>query len=265
MHSSTMDPAQISDILLTKIKKSNLNFNLSETPFAVSINIKKSFIRDKNGAPIYPSAGFSESQNFALEENKALKIAIAQYQSEQEALEHATHNLSLKLEKAKVEIEDIMLEKNQLKEANKIKKDEVTDLKAFSNSLKVESEKLKKELDSFLKVVKTKDKEINSLNTKNENLSENVAKAKKENSILREEKNKAVKEIKLLQNKKSARISTKSTNTFSTSRSNVSTNTPGISLTNVPTNLQPLVNLADVDLSQNQLTKVDHYLSSFFK
>ena len=34
-------------------------------------------------------------------------------------------------------------------------------------------------------------------------------------------------------------------------------------LTNIPVNLAPLVNLADVDLSQNQLTKVGT-LSFFF-
>jgi hypothetical protein len=33
------------------IKKSNLNFSLSESPFSLSINIKKTFIRDKSGKP----------------------------------------------------------------------------------------------------------------------------------------------------------------------------------------------------------------------
>ena len=56
-----MDPNKICDVLLTYIKNSKLNFNLSETPFAVSINLKKSFIRDRNGAPKYPTSGFSDT------------------------------------------------------------------------------------------------------------------------------------------------------------------------------------------------------------
>ena len=46
-----MDASETSDWILSLIKKSNLNFSLSESPFSVSINIKKTFIKDKNGNP----------------------------------------------------------------------------------------------------------------------------------------------------------------------------------------------------------------------
>ena len=46
-----MDANQTCDILLSLVKKSNLNFSLSESPFSVSLTIKKTFIKDKNGAP----------------------------------------------------------------------------------------------------------------------------------------------------------------------------------------------------------------------
>ena len=47
--SFTMDANQTCDILINLVKKSNLNFSLSESPFSVSVTIKKTFIKDKNG------------------------------------------------------------------------------------------------------------------------------------------------------------------------------------------------------------------------
>ena len=46
-----MDPNQTCEVILTQMKRSNLNFSLVETPFGVKINIKKTFIRDQNGVP----------------------------------------------------------------------------------------------------------------------------------------------------------------------------------------------------------------------
>ena len=44
-----MDPIKTCDRLLNCIKNSNLNFHLIETPFSLSISVRKSFIKDKNG------------------------------------------------------------------------------------------------------------------------------------------------------------------------------------------------------------------------
>ena len=233
-----MDPIKICDFLLSKIKNSNLNFALSETPFAVSICIKKSFIRDKNGSPKYPASNFSESQTFLSEEIKSLKTTIAQYEIDQEASNQAIHDLDLKLQKAKVEIGDILLQRNQLKQANDMKLDEVADLTFRSNTLKLEAERLKKEYDSFQKLLKTKDREINNLKMKNENMSENLAKTKEEKVILLEEKNQIVKEKKLQikLSKINSKTNSKYTNTLSTSSSDVSTNTLSTSRSNVSTN-----------------------------
>ena len=40
--------------MISNLKCSNLNFRLEETPFNVYLNIKKSFIRNKNGEILYP-------------------------------------------------------------------------------------------------------------------------------------------------------------------------------------------------------------------
>jgi hypothetical protein len=50
-----MDALQTSDFILNVIRKSNLNFSISESPFSVSITMKKTFIKEKNGTPRTPN------------------------------------------------------------------------------------------------------------------------------------------------------------------------------------------------------------------
>lgn len=45
-----MDANQTCDLILIYIKKSNLNWNITESPFFVSITLKKSFIKNKDGS-----------------------------------------------------------------------------------------------------------------------------------------------------------------------------------------------------------------------
>ena len=44
---SKPNPSETCDTLLNYLKKSNLNFHIEESPFAVTINIKKSLKRKK--------------------------------------------------------------------------------------------------------------------------------------------------------------------------------------------------------------------------
>jgi hypothetical protein len=57
-----MDASQTSDLILSIIKKSNLNFSLSESPFSVTIQVKKTFIRDRDGS--IRSSGIDENSNY---------------------------------------------------------------------------------------------------------------------------------------------------------------------------------------------------------
>ena len=52
--SSKIDPSDICEKLISFVRKSNLNFHISESPFAVTINVKKTFIKDKNGVERLP-------------------------------------------------------------------------------------------------------------------------------------------------------------------------------------------------------------------
>ena len=73
-----MDPNQTCAMLLSYLKISNLNFSLSESPFAVTINVKKSFIIDKHG--VSGTSGITEQP--VSEVNIALKNIITGQPSE---------------------------------------------------------------------------------------------------------------------------------------------------------------------------------------
>ena len=45
-----MDANQTCDLLLSYIKKSNLNWSITESPFSVSVTLKKTFIKNKDGS-----------------------------------------------------------------------------------------------------------------------------------------------------------------------------------------------------------------------
>ena len=45
-----MDANQTNVLLLNIIRKSNLNFNIQESPFSITVTLRKSFIKEKNGS-----------------------------------------------------------------------------------------------------------------------------------------------------------------------------------------------------------------------
>ena len=67
-----MDAYEISDFILSLIKKSNLNFSLSESPFSVSIDIKKTFIKNKDGST--RSSNIPENSSFSFNTQKVQPI-----------------------------------------------------------------------------------------------------------------------------------------------------------------------------------------------
>ena len=80
-----MDAAQTCETLLSLVKKSNLNFSLSESPFSVSMTIKKTFIKNIDGSSrvsnISPGAWLGEPVsssplNQLIAKNYELEIKI---------------------------------------------------------------------------------------------------------------------------------------------------------------------------------------------
>ena len=70
-----MDPNQTCEILLSNLKQSNLNFSIAESPFAVTINLKKTFIKDQNG--VSQSSGLSDQNPQLIGENFSLRNILS--------------------------------------------------------------------------------------------------------------------------------------------------------------------------------------------
>ena len=98
------NPMDTCDIILSYLKKSNLNFQLSESPFAATIEIKKSFIRNKDGSerlPVFeelPSSIKHENQ-ILVALNSALKISLAEKESEKDTFSNIIKELEMKVKK----------------------------------------------------------------------------------------------------------------------------------------------------------------------
>ena len=190
-----MDPFQTCERLLSHVKCSNLNFSLSESPFSVSLSIRKSFVKDKNGVD-RRSQSFSGThqvdEKLILEkENNCLKSLVTQQDHEKEGFEHTIHELGLKLEKAKAELTEIMSEKDTLEKGRKVtdteldkKNCELAETVEFATKLKIENKVLQKEIKDMSQVIDIKGKEIVKLKSKNETQSErNKIRAEKKNQL----------------------------------------------------------------------------------
>ena len=108
-----MDPNQTCEILLSNLKQSNLNFSLYESPFTMTINIKKSFIKDHYG--VSRTSGFSDKNFETTEVNNTLKNIISHQTNEIFNYQHALQELSINLEKSKCELTEVLAEKKQIK------------------------------------------------------------------------------------------------------------------------------------------------------
>ena len=82
-----MDPVKVCDLVLSYLKQSNLNFYVVESPFSVSIEIRKTFIRDKSGT--YRTSGLPHctSSEVFKEEKKVLEAKKEALMKENETLE----------------------------------------------------------------------------------------------------------------------------------------------------------------------------------
>jgi hypothetical protein len=74
-----MDANQTSEILLNLIRRSNLNFNIIEFPFSLTVTVKKSFIKNKNGS--LRTSGFENSSPVNLMKDQDIPNHVSMKQS----------------------------------------------------------------------------------------------------------------------------------------------------------------------------------------
>ena len=111
-----MNANQTCDHVLNFVKNSNLNYSINESPFSVTISIKKTFIKDKSGCvrgpkidefPRYNCQLLDENKTLT-DENQFLQADIGQQKSENKALKNTVKNLGITLEKTKDELAHLL-------------------------------------------------------------------------------------------------------------------------------------------------------------
>ena len=168
--------------ILDLIKSSNLNFQLSLSPFSAQISLKKSLVKDRSGMFLLPPSVFQTINFVNASPNPT---AICPQNDDVTKLNNEIKELQKKLGQAEAQ-------------ALKAFEQKKTDIEALKNSLKnsdCEFKNLRKNLEKTQKLVKEKEKVIqqsenkcDQLTSKNKDLKAELSVMKKENKKLRMEK-----------------------------------------------------------------------------
>ena len=125
-----MDASKVADLIINFVKKSNLNFCIQESPFSLCINIRKSFIKNKDGKNLEPSRDIlfnnnevTTTEKVKLEEEKSfLKDSNERLEQELQKYYEKVQDLNIKLDKSEKEnSEAVMVSNNAVKENEKLK------------------------------------------------------------------------------------------------------------------------------------------------
>ena len=181
-----IDANYAANIVISSVKKSNLNFYIRESPFSLEINLRKTFIKNKNGKVLQPPTSELTNDNTKEHRLKLEENSFEKLESELNKTRNALHELSVELEKAKTEtFEALSKAHNAKKDAEKLE----TDIKALNlknNDLQNKIEILSCEKNASTKNIKSKVKEISRLEIKNRELEEKIKNVEIENIKLKE-------------------------------------------------------------------------------
>ena len=169
------------DAVISSVKKSNLNFFIQESPFSLVINLRKSFVKNRDGHFLYPS----RSDTTDTTEQK-LKI---------EKLEKEKLNLSVELEKVKAENFAANRKVEKLKQENEA-------LEKKNNELQANIDTLENVNNTAKEIIKSKDKELTSLAVMNNDLEESLKNLENENINVKEKLMLKDDEVKMTLNEK---------------------------------------------------------------
>ena len=184
---TTMDANSAVDVIVSTVKNSNLNFFIQESPFSLQINIRKTFIKNKDGRILQPTFEQYVKIGNLEQENSSLKDLAKQLKAELFETRDSLH----RLENEKTE--------EALIDMNKSSR-EMENFKRQNSELQSEIETLKREKDVAIKNTKSQEQEINVLEEKNDCLTENLKGVETQIEYLKVENLKIVKERNDLEN-----------------------------------------------------------------
>ena len=239
-HNQLVTPQKCCDEILRCIRSSNLHFTTQETPYSLYVTVRKKMINEQfeilseNEFANYELLKSKERCDILAQNNDELRNTLELKDKENENYRKSVHELSLKLEKAEIEIQEAITEKNVANEklnnlvqtTNKVEGDLIR--------TKTENDTVRLKLKDAQKLVKSKEREELRMNSKIDNLEAVVKNLKQENKEVIFEKNRISKEkIKLqkqiLKSKERTPSTSKSTSTAPEYSSEASTSTVGIS------------------------------------
>ena len=156
-----MDANTAVDMIVSTVKNSNLNFFVQESPFSLQINIRKTFIKNKDGTILQPIIKQNVKIANLEQENSSLNDLVKRLQAELFETRDSLH----KLENEKT-VEALINKNNTGKEMEKLKRKK--------SELHMEIETLRRERDVASKNTKSQEQEINVLEEKNYCLAEDL-------------------------------------------------------------------------------------------
>ena len=226
---SDMNPEMLASTtfyeILDQIKSSNLNFQLSLSPFSAQISLRKSLVKDRSGRFLLPSSVLQTIGHMKAAPNPTAACSqndeVTKLNSEIKELKKNAKNAT--------EIINMLEQKLGQAEAQALKafEQKKTDIDSLKNSLKnsdCESKNLRKDLENSRKIVNEKEKLIQQLGNKcdqltsrNKDLKAELNITKKENKKLSQQKSENHNDLN--QNVQQASLPTKATSSSSSSPS----------------------------------------------
>ena len=182
-----MDANSAVDVIVSTVKNSNLNFFLQESPFSLQINIRKAFIKNKDGRILQPTFEQYVKIGNLEQENSSLKDLAKQLKAELFETRDSLH----RTENEKTE--------EALIDMNKSSR-EMENFKRQNSELQSEIGTLKREKDVAIENTKSQEQEIDVLEEKNDCLTENLKRVETQIEYLKVENLKIVKERNDLEN-----------------------------------------------------------------
>ena len=172
-----MSASETFSTILLKIRSSNLNSKIIENPYAVQIFLKKRFVKEYCApSPTFlckasPQArevpGESEGVVKEMREEVILtQKLLDESESRNKAAQETIALLEGKIQKSESDMQDFFAKNNEDK---KVKVEETKILNGVIKKQTDELSRLKNETTKMSKVVKTREKEIYSLETKSKN------------------------------------------------------------------------------------------------
>ena len=162
----------ICETLVQQIRRSRLNFLISETSYGVNISLKKKVIKEastKEIANVWRNLELfkgSDENGELAEENKLLRRSVEKLESENVTNKEIINVLESKVEKAESEAYLTLKEIRVAREyRGKVVQDN-TVLKDVISNFQKEIHKNKNDLAHASKIIKNKDKEVHNPNTK---------------------------------------------------------------------------------------------------